>query len=63
MRTCQKRRQLDGGFPRSVLTSAGGCRRFLHPLAVHAISGAVGEVCQVATTYPLSTIAVSFVSF
>ena len=37
-----------------------GCRhrRFLHPLAVYAISGAVGEVCQVATMYPLSTIAV-----
>lgn len=32
--------------------------RFLHPLAVHAISGAVGELCQVATMYPLSTIAV-----
>lgn len=34
------------------------CCRFLHPLAVHAISGAVGEVCQTACLYPLNTIAV-----
>lgn len=32
--------------------------RFLHPLVLHAISGAVGEVCQETCLYPLSTIAV-----
>lgn len=47
------------GSSRAAAVSCLCCaRRFLHPLAVYAISGAVGEVCQVATMYPLSTIAV-----
>ena len=43
---------------RSLCMRVASSRRFLHPMAVHAISGAAGEIVQIAALYPLDTIKV-----